>query len=152
MLEVKNLDQNEKLKVAEYLLQVLAGQIGAKAGVDLELIRKHASDGELYIDIEKAIKIEMLERTRGCGYLITETYDLKSVRNAIVFGKREFDPIEACLDKYVLYVVPYSTLPPFPTYASVTIYRRSTDPLIPSGYWRIEYDGGWRKSFMEEDG
>jgi hypothetical protein len=156
MLEVKKwgeLNKEEQVSVTRWLLKALTQEgAGAKADLALADLRRHASEGELYIDIEKTIKVEMLERRRGCGYTITEVYILRSVRNAIVLSQYQHDPIEPCLVKYIVYIVPYSTLQ-LPTFSSVIIYRRSNDPLIPSGDWRLElgYDGEWRKDFIAEE-
>jgi hypothetical protein len=138
VLELKKFDQlsnEEKLKIAEYLLGALTGRIGAKSEVDLDLIRKHAYEAELFIRLEDAIKIEVPFRERR------ETYNVVNARKALVF--EEFDT-----NKYVAYAIPYSALPPFPFYALVVIqwHRRGE-----RGYWFIEFsDGRWYKKFEYE--
>jgi hypothetical protein len=138
VLELKKfneLNQDEKLKLAQYIIEALTGRIGAKSEVDLDLIRKHAYEEELYIGLENAVKIEVPFKERK------ELYYVVNARNALVF--EEFDT-----NKYVAYAIPYSTLPPFPFHALIVIqwHRRGE-----RGYWYIEFsDGRWYKKFERE--
>jgi hypothetical protein len=55
VLELKKfneLNQDEKLKLAQYIIDVLIGRSGAKSEVDLDLIRKHAYEAELFMRLE----------------------------------------------------------------------------------------------------
>jgi hypothetical protein len=135
MLELKELDKDEKLKLTRYIIEALTGRIGAKSEVDLDLIRKHAYEEELYIGLENAVKIEVPFKERK------ELYYVVNARNALVF--EEFDT-----NKYVAFAVPYSTLPPFPFYALIIIYLKRAGER---GYWYIEFDNGkWYKKFEHE--